>query len=238
MTTEPRAASCMPNACFCEAIRTDGVRQPANALSSFAFVVVAALVLIHVARRRRIDSSQALNRFASSAAFPMLFALTLIVVGVGSAYFHATLSFRGQFVDVLGMYLIATFALLYSMDRLRGFPVPALVAGYVAMNVVLAALLFWVPEIRRGVFGFLILAVLGTEWLGSRKRRGDRASRNLWIAASIMAVAFVVWTLDVTRRVCAPESWMQGHAVWHVMGAIAAWYLYRYYRDTRAEGSA
>ena len=34
----------MPSACFCEAIRSDGIKQPANTWSSLAFVVVAAMV--------------------------------------------------------------------------------------------------------------------------------------------------------------------------------------------------
>lgn len=221
----------MPNACFCEAIRSDGVRQPANTLSSFAFVVVATLVLMRGIRVRRSGSEWQRNRFTSRAIYPALFALTLFVVGLGSAYFHATLSFRGQFVDVLGMYLIATFALLYSMDRLRGFSATGLIVSYLAMNVVLAAVLYWLPGVRRGVFGLLIAAVLIAETLIGRRRGRDPASRHLWIAAAIMGIAFVIWTLDITRTVCSPESWMQGHAVWHVLGAVASWYLYRYYAD-------
>lgn len=48
-----------------------------------------------------------------------------------------------------------------------------------------------------------------------------------------MGVAFVIWILDFTRFVCAPESWVQGHAAWHILGAVAAWYLFRYYSISR-----
>jgi hypothetical protein len=226
MIYETRAASCMPDSCFCEAIRSDGIKQPANALSSLAFVVVAAMVLVRWARKPS----------SGRTAYPVLYVFALVVVGLGSAYFHATLSFRGQFADVLGMYLIATFALLYSIDRLRGLSRAAIVSGYIATNAVLAMLLYWVPVFRRVAFALLIVAVLIVETLIRRKGDGS-GTRPLWIAAAIMGLAFLIWVLDFTRMLCRPESWIQGHAVWHVLGAVAAWYLFRYYDEARNPAS-
>jgi dihydroceramidase len=215
----PRAATCMPDACFCEAIRSVGIKQPANAWSSLAFVVVAAVVLVRWRRMRSVGG----------AAYPILYAFALVVVGLGSAYFHSTLSFRGQFADVLGMYLIATFALLYSIGQLRSLPAGLFAGAYIGANVVLAALLYWVPVYRRPIFGLLIVAVLLVELL-IRRRHGPRSGgRHLVFAAATIAVAFGIWILDFTRAVCAPESLVQGHAVWHILGAVAAWYMFLYY---------
>jgi hypothetical protein len=225
MTYETRAASCMPDSCFCEAIRSDGIKQPANTWSSLAFVVVAGMVLM-----RRTGKPS-----AGRAGYPLLYAFTLLVIGFGSAYFHATLSFRGQFADVLGMYLLATVALLYSIGRLRPLSAATLVTSYIATNAVLAMLLYWMPVVRRVVFALLILAVLIVEILGRRKRGTSSDTRHLKIAAAIMALAFAIWILDFTRILCRPESWIQGHSLWHVLGAVAAWYLLLYFEESAEE---
>jgi Ceramidase len=222
MANTERAASCMPDGCFCEAIATTGFKQPANTWSSLAFVVVAVLVLLRWAKDWRV-SGQPMS--------PVLFSFTLLVIGTGSAFFHATLSFRGQFVDVLGMYLIATFALLYGIDRLGNIGNRGFVFAYLASNTVLAAVLYWAPVLRRIVFGLLIAAVLGVEILISRRTGARRGLKKLQVAVVLLGTAFAIWILDYTRVACRPESWIQGHAAWHVLGAFAVWYLYLYYRE-------
>jgi hypothetical protein len=37
----------------------------------------------------------------------------------GSAFYHASLTFVGQFFDVMGMYFIASFIMLYNISRLK-----------------------------------------------------------------------------------------------------------------------
>jgi len=211
----------MPNACFCEAIRSEGIKQPANSWSSLGFVVVAVLVVVRLARKPH-----------DRRAAYLLYVLALVVVGLGSAWFHATLTFNAQFADVLGMYLVATFALLYSIGRLRPLSSTALVSCYIAVNVVLAMLLYWHPVVRRYVFAAQLLAALGVEILIRRRHGPIAATRHLSKAAAIMAVAFMIWILDFTRVVCRPESLIQGHAIWHILGAVAAWYLFRYYHES------
>ncbi len=162
--------------------------------------------------------------------YALLYAFALLVVGVGSAFFHATLSLRAQFVDVMGMYFVATFALICTLDRLRKLTAAQFIGGYVAMNAVLAIVLHVAPAMRRLVFGLLVVTVLAIEGVIRRGAGPHPATKHLVCAAAILSVAFLIWILDYTRLLCQPESLMQGHAVWHILGAVSVWYLYLYYR--------
>lgn len=198
----------MPDSCFCEAVRAEGIRQPSNSASSLAFVLVAILIVVRAGNKR----------------IAVLFAFTLTFVGIGSAYYHATLTFTAQFFDVLGMYLVATLALILSIDKVRRLSVAMMVGSYVAINAVLSIVLYDAPGLRRWIFGFLLIAIIWAE-LRDRTREG----RYLVRAIVIMTVAFIIWIVDFSRIACAPTSIVQGHAIWHILGAVSAWYLYLHY---------
>jgi len=210
MLITARPASCMPHSCFCEAVRDHGIRQPSNSASSFAFVLVALLVLARGSNRK----------------IAALFALTLTFVGIGSAYYHAALSFTAQFFDVLGMYLIATLALILSIDKIRRLSATTMAVCYVAANAVLATLLYTAPILRRWIFGLLLMAIIIVE-LKDRTREPAYLPR----AIAIMTLAFVIWIVDFTRIACAPTSIVQGHAIWHILGALSAYCLYLHYES-------
>jgi len=217
-----RAASCMPDRCFCEMVRAAGVRQPVNAWSSLAFIAAGSWIL----------GSRGGNRSSPLSSRPVhriVFGIAVVLIGYGSAFYHATLSFAGQFADVFGMYLLAVFIALYAWSRLRPLGHVAVVALYCGIDLALAVMLLSVPAFRRYAFGLLLLAGLALE-LRVRRMRAARADAR-WLAAAVlvMAVGFAAWILDISRVACSPGSLLQGHALWHVAGAAASLLLFRYY---------
>ena len=67
------------------------IRQPA---------AIAALVLSDASAHALLGHRQGTD----SRGLTTPFVVALLVIGAGSAFYHASLSFAGQFVDVLGMY--------------------------------------------------------------------------------------------------------------------------------------
>jgi hypothetical protein len=218
-----RAATCMPANCFCEAVRGEtGVRQPVNAWSSLAFAWVGVLVMAYA-------PEEGANRMRVTRLHPFLFGLSAIVIGLGSAFYHASLTFVGQFFDVFGMYLLTTYMLLYALLRLGRLDDARFGALYAGIMAVLSVLLIALPDLRRFAFAFILLAAIIAEWLFMRARRATM-NRKLFIAGiGLFALAFVIWILDNERILCAPEALAQGHAVWHLLGSVAVALLYFYY---------
>ena len=221
-----RAATCFPNHCFCEAIRDQLVRQPANALSAAAFIGAGVLILLAPAA-------------PLSVTFRGLYAAVTAVIGVAAIFYHASLTFLGQTADVLGMYLIVTLVLADQLTRSRVLRPLRMVMGYVLANsVLLGALIVW-PEARRYVFAALVACVVIGE-AAARRRPAMRAPSRYFLASlTVLCAGFAAWVLDITRVLCSPRSWLQGHAFWHLAGALAAWLLYRHLQAVRlARGAA
>ena len=44
-------------------------------------------------------------------------------------------------------------------------------------------------------------------------------------------IAASIWILDITDKLCSPTSIFQGHALWHILGALSIFLGYLYYRS-------
>lgn len=222
-----KPASCLPAGCFCEGIRAGFIRQPANTASAAAFLLVAGWVVWRAAR----DAGGAGGvRLALGRGYPFAFALALILLGLSTAFYHASLTFVGQLADNFGMHLLASLILLGNVARHRPLDPHRQILGYLAINALLALLVVLAaPPARRFLFGGVLAAAGTAEFLG-RRSNGPHPGGFLYGSLALLGLAFGLWLLDNTGAVCTPYSVLQGHAVWHLLTAAAAALLFQYYR--------
>jgi len=215
-------ATCLAaGGCFCEAVGRGTLAQPANAWSSLIYLLPGLLILCQPGQAERL--------FDTQPAYRWIFGTALLVIGLGSAFYHASLTFVGQFMDVMGMYLLISFAAVYRAACLARFNGRITLMLYLAVNLLLAVVLIGLPGIRREVFGAWVAVFLGLEVWYNRRPFQWRRLRGFVLALAAMAAAYGIWILDNNRVLCSPQSWLQGHALWHLLGALAAWLLFRYF---------
>jgi hypothetical protein len=215
-------ATCLGTGCFCEAVNTQSpIRQTANTVSSLGFVFGGVFIIAFSYRQSRLGRLP--------AAYSSLIGLASIVIGLGSAFYHASLTFIGQFLDVFGMFLMATFALVYAWERIYELRSNITLALYLLLNGGLTWLQIGWPLMLRFTFGIVLAIALIFEYFFRAKVKPRITVRWLGIAAGLMLGAYIIWILDNFHIVCAENSILQGHAVWHLLGAVSVLCLHRYY---------
>jgi hypothetical protein len=208
--------------------------QPANSLSNLGFVVAGLAVAWRAGRPWLLGD--VLPRLRG---VPTAYAVVTVLLGPASAAMHATGSQLGGHLDLLSMYLIASFAAAYAVMRLvrQGavffFQVFFLLVAACELVGTVEAEVPVVHIVGNLAFGILLVTAMVIEVHLWRRAEGSRTDLG-WGAGAVgsMAVAFVVWNL-AQGPWCDPTSWLQGHGVWHLLGALAAYLLFRLYASER-----
>lgn len=167
------------------------------------------------------------RRFSRGHAF--VFGAASLLIGVGSAFYHASLTFSGQFFDVLGMFMLATLMLVYAFERIRNLRFTATIRLYLVIVLFLSVLQISLPDTRRFVFALALIIALFFEARYLKQQTPIIDVNKLRLGIILLAVAYLIWILDNARIVCFETSLMQGHALWHLLGAASVWLLYQYY---------
>jgi Ceramidase len=217
---EPLSSFWLPNVRWCEAQLCSVVVEPANTWSNLAYVV-AGLALLAAGRRR---DDRTLRVFGAAE----------VVVGVSSFVYHMSYTGVLQVLDFFGMYVFTNLLIALNLVRLgalsreRFWPVYA--TSVVALTALTIALRF-TPFPIQGIVFVAILAIVATELL-QRAPGIDR--RFFWASLATLTVGAGFSAGDVTGVFCDPENHVvQGHAIWHVLGAISLVFAAFHYRALR-----
>jgi hypothetical protein len=222
-------ASCFPNHCFCESIVPGTIKQYSNSVSSLGFCIVGFWI---IGKQILVNVTDHYSKSDHSSFLAALYAISVIFIGIGSFIYHATLSFVGQFLDVASMNLLANFILLTHFRFRKEFSNKTFIFLYVILNLFTSYLIWYHPETRRILFLILILISIlpilpfwGALFL--------KAYAYLYSAILILLIALVIWNLDLRGVVCSPNSLLQGHAIWHVLGSLVCLLLHFFYAQNK-----
>jgi hypothetical protein len=214
---------------FCEAPSGWAVRQPSNSFSNLGFVVAGLLIAWHAGRPGNVGSSLGRRPYLTTAM-----ACIIVLLGPASAAMHATQTDLGGHLDMLSMYLVASLAFSYALTRFLRAGTAVLLVTFASVIVTCEIVEAYGPPVpvvmtsANAAFGSLLVVATVLELL--IMRRGQTRARRGFAFAAIgtLLVAFAIWNA-ANAFLCAPHSWLQGHAAWHLLDALAAYLLYRYY---------
>jgi hypothetical protein len=235
-----------PSYGFCEQMSDGIVRQPINTYSSFIFVLIGiAIVILALSDFCRKDKN--LNLPERKSTYGIFYGLIVVISGLGTMFYHIKLTFFGQFADFLGVNFIVTFPLLYSIIIRRRKSPNLFVSLYLLINLVLAYILLEFLFLRQYIFiisGYIfavsIILMLISEYTFHRNQNivkkifDNRLNKKfIYFSIIILALGICIWALDKNQTICHPSSVFQGHAMWHILSAIATLVLYLYFHSEK-----
>ena len=210
--------------------------QPMNTYSNLAYFFFGILLLNIASEDAKQVGQPGRNRLEN---FPMLSVLLggcMIYLSVGSAFFHASLTYAGQRVDMNGTYgvllALAGIAVYHVLFRLTLTPAQknAWVLAILALIVVFLPVALWIPSSL--LVPALLLLLNGLMFVNYGQFRKERSLVVALLSLVLIVLAVRIRTLDVQKVDCDPHSLFQGHALWHGLTALSTFCSYAFFRFT------
>ncbi|MBI1320782.1 MAG: hypothetical protein GC168_17800 [Candidatus Hydrogenedens sp.] len=214
---------------FNEALYGSIYRQRANTLSNLGYVLVGLYVIAYAWWDYRRPTKETDPYAVRHPALMVLFGLTCIELGIGSGLMHAAMSSWGHKLDVFGM--VSTLAALGAIHwarwlpsiRLGGRQFPTWPLFGLIAAVLSVYLLFNLSRFGSGNAGYAGLIGIACITLALEIAVGKHSQQLRWPLLSLasLALAYYIWTLDRSGQFSSPDSWFQGHAIWHLLTAVS-----------------
>lgn len=209
---------------FCEAFRSGHLKQPANSISNFGFVFAGLLIGWRASR----------SNPQTMGAMSTVYACMVVLLGPGSAAMHATGTQIGRQLDLASMFLVASFSAAWALKRLFDLPNGGFLALFAAF-LLGSELVFnfggpvpIVMHAGNGAFATLLIVTLIVEVTLWRRHRDRAVIRAGVFTVGTLLASFAIWKIEQLYW-CDPFSWIQGHAIWHLGCAVAAYGLFKVY---------
>lgn len=232
---------------FCELNRFgELVVQPSNTWSNLAYLLVGVTCISIGIRDHKYEGRSKIgNLLAQRPGFSILLGSSAVILFIGSFFYHASLTWFFQKLDQNGIYFVIISMFAYNLYKIKPtFFVngieksthPYFIGGAVVMMILFFTLI-WKINIMY-LFPSLIISFFALNIVNNKLFKASRKPYNKILSAGAISLllASFVWIMDWTDVWCIPTSMFQGHALWHILTALAILIIYFYYRGEQFLG--
>ncbi len=213
------------------------LHQPMNTYSNLIYFFYGLVIFQLAWKDFNFFGVKGVNSVRYSPYLSLLLAANFIYLSFGSAFFHASLTWLGQRMDMnatygltLSLICIGMVQVVVKKELSKQFQtilllgMLLLIVGFLPLALQISSAIL-LPAL------FLVLLLLGIgNYLQYRTQRNPLL---LILSFVLLAVAIQVRTLDVAKINCDPLSIWQGHALWHFLTATSSLCMYFYFRSVK-----
>ncbi len=194
-------------------------------------------IFICLLAKEDFKSENSGNRMQQFPQLSMLAGLCFIYLSFGSAFFHASLTWIGQRVDMNGTYSVSIILLIISIYHV--FHQISLSNRSKSLLILLVSILilsFYQVHLLVSSGVLLPILILSTWILTTINYFQFRPKRYLFIgilSIILILAAFKIRQLDVDKVGCDPHSVFQGHSLWHLLTGFSSFFGYAFFRFSK-----
>jgi hypothetical protein len=227
---------------FCEQNRMNQLfREPVNTVSNLAFLFFGAVCISFYTN----DKTKKIryNLLLEFPEFSLLMGLSFIWLCFGSFFYHASLTKIAQQMDMSGTYAVTVFPIVYNMLllslhflRSNSYHQRKQIATIGFFSIIILDVLMFVFKWQLNgtiLLPILILLTAISSYFIISLIKGKYYTGFIIAAFLSCLVAFGLWYMDKQKYWCLPYSIIQGHAVWHILTGLSAFFIYLFLRSMR-----
>lgn len=211
--------------------------QPINTYSNLIYFFYGLLVFQLALKDFKFFEVKGVNSVRNSPYLSILLAANFIYLSFGSAFFHASLTWIGQRIDMNATYgltlsLICIGLLQVLVKKELSSQVQLGIIGFLILLI--ASFLPLALQISSSILLpslFLILLLIGI--INYFQYPSQRIPMLGLLSFALLAIAIQIRTMDVAKINCDPMSIWQGHALWHFLTASSSLCMYFYFRRVK-----
>lgn len=213
---ELQFVECFPH-CHCEGFQSQIFGLSLGFWSSLAYFFSGVLLFRRGRRKKALFEAWVFSVF---------------VIGASSLVFHSTFSLLSVALDYASVSFSLSMFFIYNFFKALGFGPRRRYLGLLIYYLLLWAIFFRFPMWER--VGICVLIFLVSMIDVFKRLQGSLFhQRSLLISLGFGITAFTSFLLEETKFWCDPDYLLQGHTVWHLLGA-AALYFYGRWRFPKA----